>query len=61
MPSWELFEAQPPEYRERCCRAAVTARVAVEAGSPLGWDRYVGPTGEIIAMRRSARPRRSRT
>ena len=29
---------------------AVTARVAVEAGSPLGWDRYAGPTGEIIAM-----------
>ncbi|HXQ14898.1 MAG TPA: transketolase [Caulobacteraceae bacterium] len=52
MPSWELFESQPPGYREQVLPAAVTARVAVEAGSPLGWDRYVGPKGEVIGMRR---------
>ncbi len=50
MPSWELFEAQGPEYRESVLPRSVTARVAVETGSPLGWDRYAGPTGEIIAM-----------
>jgi transketolase len=52
MPSWELFEAQPPGYREQVLPAAVTARIAVEAGSPQGWDRYVGPKGEVIAMHR---------
>jgi transketolase len=52
MPSWELFEAQPPEYREQVLSAAVMARVAVEAGSPQGWDRYVGPKGHMIGMRR---------
>jgi transketolase len=51
MPSWELFEAQGADYRAAVLPAAVTARVAVEAGAPLGWDRYVGPAGEIIAMR----------
>jgi transketolase len=51
MPSWDLFEAQPQAYRETVLPPEVTARVAVEAGSPLGWDRYVGATGEIIAMR----------
>jgi len=51
MPSWELFEAQGEVYRERVLPAKVRARVSVEAGSPLGWDRYVGARGEIIAMR----------
>jgi transketolase len=51
MPSWELFEAQSHRYREHVLPAAVTARVAVEAGSPVGWDRYVGPTGAVIGMR----------
>ena len=51
MPSWELFEAQEQEYRDEVLPPAVTARVAVEAAAPLGWDRYAGPTGEIIAMR----------
>lgn len=51
MPSFELFEAQDAAYRESVLPAAVTARVAVEAASPLGWDRYAGPSGEIIAMR----------
>ena len=52
LPSWELFEAQPSGYREQVLPAAVTARIAVEAGSPQGWDRYVGPKGEVIAMHR---------
>jgi transketolase len=52
MPSFELFEAQPPAYRESVLPAAITARVAVEAAAPFGWDRYAGPKGEIIAMHR---------
>jgi transketolase len=52
MPSWELFEAQPQAYRDAVLPPEVTARVAVEAGVPLGWERYAGPEGEIIAMRR---------
>ena len=51
MPSWELFEEQPAEYREAVLPRAVTARVAIEQGSTLGWDRYVGPTGRVIGMR----------
>ena len=52
MPSWELFEAQPPDYRESVLPAHLTARVAVEAAAPMGWDRYVGPKGEVLAMHR---------
>jgi transketolase len=52
MPSWDLFEAQAQSYRDQVLPPAVTARVAVEAGVPFGWDRYVGAQGEIIAMRR---------
>jgi transketolase len=51
MPSWELFEAQPADYRASVLPMTITARVAIEAGAPQGWDRYAGPTGEIIAMR----------
>jgi transketolase len=51
MPCWELFEAQDREYRESVLPPDVAARVAVEEASPLGWDRYAGPAGEIIAMR----------
>jgi transketolase len=50
MPSWELFERQPAEYRESVLPSSVTARVAVEQASSFGWDRYVGLTGETIAM-----------
>jgi transketolase len=50
MPSWELFEKQPPEYRESVLPAAITARVAVEQASVIGWDRYVGPLGRTIGM-----------
>ncbi|MCU0661126.1 MAG: transketolase [Myxococcota bacterium] len=52
MPSWELFEEQEPAYRESVLPAAATARVAVEAGSSMGWHRYVGDRGEIIAIDR---------
>jgi transketolase len=52
MPSWELFEAQPAEYRESVLPNAVRKRVAVEAGTPLGWERYVGLDGAIIGMTR---------
>ncbi len=51
LPSWELFEAQDRAWRDHVLPPDVTARVTVEAASPLGWDRYAGPTGEIIAMR----------
>ena len=53
MPSWEMFEyycGKHPEYRESVLPAAVTARVAVEQASTLGWERYVGPHGQVIGM-----------
>jgi len=52
MPSWELFEAQPREYRESVFPASVRARVSVEAASPFGWERYVGLSGAIIGVDR---------
>ena len=52
MPSWELFEAQPEAYREEVLPAAVTKRLAVEAGVSLGWARYVGDGGAIHALDR---------
>jgi transketolase len=52
MPSWELFEAQPKAYRDSVLPANVTARVSVEAASPFGWERYVGPAGAIIGVNR---------
>jgi len=50
MPSWELFEAQPQEYKEQVLPPQVTARVAIEAGVPMGWSRYVGDKGDVIAI-----------
>jgi len=50
MPSWELFEQQDEQYCERVLPRAVLARVAVEQGSVLGWDRYAGSSGAIIGM-----------
>jgi transketolase len=50
LPSWQLFDQQDEEYRESVLPEAVQARVAVEQGSTLGWDRYVGPQGRIIGM-----------
>jgi transketolase len=50
LPSWYLFDLEPAEYRESVLPGAVTARVAVEQASTLGWDRYVGPRGRIVGM-----------
>ena len=50
LPSWELFERQPQSYREEVLPPAVKARVSIEAGSPLGWERYVGDRGRIIGL-----------
>jgi len=50
MPSWELFVEQSPEYRESVLPAAVKARLAIEAGASLGWERWVGSEGDIIAI-----------
>ena len=52
MPCWELFEEQSREYRQEVLPPSVPARVAVEAGVAQGWDRYVGPSGAIIALDR---------
>jgi transketolase len=50
MPSWELFEQQDRQYREEILPPDVKARVTVEAGAVIGWDRYAGPDGTIIGM-----------
>ncbi len=51
MPSWELFERQSQEYRDSVVPPDVRARVSVEQASTLGWERYVGLTGQSIGMR----------
>jgi len=50
MPSWELYEQQPEEYRASVLPPDVTARVAIEQASTFGWERYVGSTGAIVGM-----------
>jgi transketolase len=50
MPSWDLFEQQSAAYRESVLPPSVTARLAIEQGSTLGWERYIGPTGRVIGM-----------
>ena len=52
MPCWELFEEQTAAYRESVLPASVTARLAVEAGRSLGWERWVGAAGATIALDR---------
>jgi len=52
MPSWELFEAQSPGYRESVLPRDVSARVAIEAGATLGWERYIGLGGKAIGLDR---------
>jgi transketolase len=51
MPSWDIFEHQPQSYREEVLPPKIKARLAIEQGSVLGWDRYVGPEGRIIGMK----------
>lgn len=50
MPSWELFEWQSQQYRDEVLPPSVTARVAVEQASTLGWAHYLGTSGAIIGM-----------
>ena len=50
MPSWELFEKQPEEYRNRIVPPEITARISIEAGVTLGWHKYVGLQGEIVGI-----------
>ena len=50
MPSWELFEAQPREYRDAVLPPSIHARLAVEAGSKQGWQHYTGDRGDIISI-----------
>ncbi len=50
MPSWDIFDHQPQEYRDSILPPRVKARVAVEQASILGWERYVGAAGRVIGM-----------
>jgi transketolase len=52
IPCFELFEQQSEDYRNQVLPASVTARLAVEAGVRQGWDRYVGPLGDVICLDR---------
>jgi len=52
MPSWRLFEEQSAVYRESVLPTTVTARLAVEAASPLGWERWTGLQGGILGIDR---------
>ncbi|HYO12740.1 MAG TPA: transketolase [Thermoanaerobaculia bacterium] len=52
MPSWELFDEQPREYRDSVLPPAVRKRLAVEASAPFGWHKYVGLDGEVHAVER---------
>ncbi|HEX7199269.1 MAG TPA: transketolase C-terminal domain-containing protein, partial [Dongiaceae bacterium] len=50
LPCWKLFDAQPEDYRRRVLGRS-RGRVAVEAASPFGWERYVGSADAVIGMR----------
>ena len=50
LPSWELFDEQPADYRSGVLPSDVRARVAIEAGTPMGWERYVGIEGVTLGM-----------
>ncbi len=52
MPCMELFEEQPAEYRDEVLPRSITARLAIEAGVRGNWDRYVGPSGDVICLDR---------
>jgi transketolase len=52
MPSWELFDAQPSDYRNAVLPPDIRARISIEAGTPLGWERYVGLDGIAIGLHR---------
>ena len=50
MPSWELFEAQSPEYKESVLPSSCTRRMVLEAGSSFGWERYIGTQGAKVTL-----------
>jgi transketolase len=50
MPCWEIFDAQPQDYRDAVLPPALTRRLAIEAAAPFGWHRYVGAQGDVIGM-----------
>jgi len=50
LPSWELFDAQPQAYRDSVLPPSILARVAVEAGVPMGWEKYAGPFGAVVGI-----------
>ncbi|HEX9015249.1 MAG TPA: transketolase [Chloroflexota bacterium] len=52
MPSWEMFEAQPQEYRDSVLPPGIRARLAIEAASPFGWSRWVGEDGDVLGIDR---------
>ena len=52
MPSWELFDAEPKEYRDAVLSPPISARLAVEAGASQGWHRYVGDRGDVLGVDR---------
>jgi transketolase len=52
LPSWELFDGQGQAYRNRVLPAKVGKRLAIEAGMPLGWERYVGRKGVVMGVDR---------
>jgi transketolase len=51
MPSWDIFDHQPKEYRDSVLPPDVKARIAIEEASTFGWERYVGDGGRVIGMR----------
>jgi transketolase len=50
MPSWDVFDAQPADYRDSVLPPPVRTRVAIEQASTFGWERYVGREGRVIGM-----------
>jgi transketolase len=51
MPSWDIFDQQPKDYRDSVLPPAVSARIAIEQASTFGWERYVGGAGRVIGMK----------
>ncbi|HUB33202.1 MAG TPA: transketolase [Bryobacteraceae bacterium] len=51
MPSWEVFDHQPQEYRDSVLPPKVTARISIEEAATLGWERYTGSSGRMIGMK----------
>ncbi len=50
MPSWELFEEQSAAYKEAVLPSTISARIAIEAASPMGWERYIGTQGDTVTL-----------